>query len=141
VGVEATGSPVSAETDQLVDRLGIVVLEANSRRVVATMPAHGNRQAFGLIHGGAYCALGETVGSIAANLHAGPDAYAVGIDLNATHHLSVREGTVTATASALALGQTLCSHQIEIRDERSRLVSTVRITNLIRRTGEELPSF
>ncbi|NTW40349.1 MAG: hotdog fold thioesterase [Cellulomonadaceae bacterium] len=118
---------------ELVTRMGIELLEASPERVVARMPVAGNRQPHGLLHGGAFCTLGETVGSVAANLHAGPGAHAVGVELSATHHRSVREGVVTATATAVSLGRTLCCHQVSITDDDGRLLSSVRITNMVRR--------
>ena len=49
------------------------------------MPVAGNEQPYGLLHGGATCALMETIGSWAAALHAGPDKQVVGIELNASY--------------------------------------------------------
>lgn len=120
-------------TDWLTDRLGIEILEAALDRVVARMPVAGNRQPLGVLHGGAFCVLGETVASVAAALHAGPDHYAVGVELGATHHRGPRDGYVVATAVPLALGGTLCSHQVEVRDEAGTLLSSLRVTNAIRR--------
>src|SRR6476659_6127836 len=54
----------------LIDRIGIDILEAEPDRVVARMPVDGNRQPFGLLHGGATGALCETVGSLGASLAA-----------------------------------------------------------------------
>ena len=78
--------------DELSAKLGVTVVELSAERVVAKMPVHGNRQPFGVLHGGAYCAIGETLASMAANKHAGLGRVAFGIDLNATHHRSAREG-------------------------------------------------
>jgi len=61
-------------------------VEARPERVVATMPVEGNRQPFGLLHGGASVALAETVSSVGATLGAPAGAVAVGIEVNATHH-------------------------------------------------------
>src|SRR5439155_15621897 len=65
----------------LIERIGIHILEAEPDRVVARMPVDGNRQPFGLLHGGAAGALCETVGSLGASLGAAPDRTAVGIEL------------------------------------------------------------
>src|SRR3954470_16019053 len=91
----------------LGERMGIELTEASPERVVATMPVEGNTQPYGLLHGGASCALAETVGSVGAVLHAGPGARAVGIEINATHHRSARSGRVTAVATPLHLGRTV----------------------------------
>jgi uncharacterized protein (TIGR00369 family) len=112
----------------LLDRMGIEVLEATVERIVATMPVAGNIQPFGLLHGGASCVLAETLGSIGSTLHAHPDAVAVGVDINATHHRALREGTVRGVATPVHLGRTVACYEVVISDERERRVCTARIT-------------
>lgn len=116
----------------LAERMGIKLLELSAERAVATMPVTGNTQPLGVLHGGAYVVLGESLGSFAANVHAHPWGFAVGIEINATHHKSVTEGLVTGTCTAIKLGRNLTSHEIKIRDESGDLLSTVRITNFLR---------
>ncbi len=116
----------------LTRRMGIEFLELSAEHSVARMPVEGNTQVIGLLHGGAHVVLGESLGSISAAIHAGPGRYAVGIEINATHSRSVTEGWVTGTCDALALGRTLATHEIVMRDERGRRLSTVRMTNLLR---------
>jgi 1,4-dihydroxy-2-naphthoyl-CoA hydrolase len=116
----------------LADRMGIELMELSAERAVATMPVEGNTQPLGLVHGGAYVVIAESLGSFAANVWAAPDGFAVGIDVNATHTGSAREGLVTATCTALSLGKTIAVHEIVCTDEAGRRLSTVRITNLIR---------
>jgi uncharacterized protein (TIGR00369 family) len=121
----------------LHERMGIAVTEASAHRVVATMPVEGNRQPFGLLHGGASCVLAEGLGSIGANLYASPDAVAVGVDINATHHRAVASGTVVGVATPLHLGRSVACYEVVISDEEGRRVCTARITcNLVaRRAG------
>ncbi|GGF30814.1 hypothetical protein GCM10010922_02260 [Microbacterium sorbitolivorans] len=116
----------------LADRMGIEMTEFTAERAVATMPVEGNTQPIGLVHGGAYVVLGESLGSMAANLHAGPGRYAVGVDINATHTASATSGFVTGTCTAIHLGRTMTVHEIIVTDESGRRCSTVRITNAIR---------
>src|SRR6476660_2050861 len=118
--------------NSLMDRMGIEVLEASTERLVATMPVEGNTQPYGLLHGGASVVLAETLGSIGAALHAGPERIAVGLDINATHHRAARSGFVTGTATALSLGSTLASYDVVITDEQDRRICTCRITCLLR---------
>ena len=108
--------------------MGLEILEASADRVVATMPVAGNTQPFGLLHGGATCVLAETVGSIAATLHAGDGHVAVGVDINATHHRAMREGVVTGIATPLHRGRTVACYEIAVTDERGRRVATARLT-------------
>lgn len=117
---------------ELDEKMGVEVLEQSAERVVARMPVAGNRQSFGLLHGGASIAFAEAVGSWAAVIHAGPGRTALGIDINATHHRGVRDGFITATATPLHRGNTLATYEVMIRDDEERLVCSARITNLIR---------
>lgn len=124
--------PWEIELGELDKKMGVEVIEQSPERVVATMPVSGNTQSFGLLHGGAMACLAEAVGSWAAVIHASTlGKVAVGVDLNATHHASGREGLVTATATAIRLGRTLCSHEIVITDETGTRLCTARITNAL----------
>ncbi|MEK9536453.1 MAG: PaaI family thioesterase [Aquiluna sp.] len=116
----------------LAERMGIELIELSSERAVATMPVEGNTQPIGLLHGGAHVVLAESLGSFAANVHAHPWGYAVGIELNASHHGSISVGLVTGTCTAVKLGKTLTTHEVKMTDEQGRLLSTVRITNYLR---------
>ena len=115
----------------LDQKMGIEILEASPERLVGRMPVEGNTQPIGLLHGGANVVLAESLGSIGTALHAGPDRTIVGVDINATHHKSARSGYVTGVATAISLGRTLCSYQIEITNEDGQRTCTARITCLI----------
>ena len=115
----------------LDQKMGIELLEASPQRLVARMPVEGNTQPLGLLHGGANVVLAESLGSIGTALHAGPDRMIVGVDINATHHKSATKGFVTGVATAISLGKTLCSYQIEITNEDGQRTCTARITCLI----------
>lgn len=124
--------PIGATTEgSLIERMGIRFLEADAKRLVATMPVAGNTQPYGLLHGGASAALAETLGSVGSGLHAGPGRRVVGTDLNATHHRAATSGLVTGTATAVHLGRTTTNYEIVITDEASRRICTARLTCLI----------
>ncbi|MEN9956639.1 MAG: hypothetical protein RIR46_247 [Actinomycetota bacterium] len=132
-------SPAAAELmkerglGELAERMGIMLLELSAERAVATMPVEGNRQPLGLLHGGAYVVLAETLGSFAANVWGQPlGKFAVGIEINASHTKSATAGEVTATCTAISLGKTLTLHEIAVVDASGTRLSTVRITNLLR---------
>lgn len=118
-------------------KLGIRMLEMSAEKLVATMPVAGNEQNIGILHGGAHFVLAESLGSIAALLHVyqnlGEAHPAVGTELSATHHRSAREGMVTATCTPLNLGRQITSHEIVMRDDDGRRLSTARMTNMILR--------
>ncbi len=112
----------------LNEKLGIELKEISAKRVVATMPVEGNTQPYGLLHGGASIALAETLGSVGSAIHAYPDRFSVGVDINATHHRSATSGVVTGVATAIHLGRTSTSYDVVISDERGKRVCTSRIT-------------
>jgi 1,4-dihydroxy-2-naphthoyl-CoA hydrolase len=116
----------------LAQRMGIELRELSAESAVATMPVEGNTQPIGLLHGGAYVVLAESLGSMAANVWAGEGRFAVGIEINASHTGSATSGIVTGTATAIHLGGSTTVHEIVITDESGRRLSTVRITNLLR---------
>jgi uncharacterized protein (TIGR00369 family) len=117
---------------ELALKMGIEILELSAERAVATMPVIGNTQPMGLLHGGAYLVLGETLGSFAANVWAGAQAHTVGIEISASHSKSATEGLVTGVATAISLGKTLTVHEIVVTNDKGERCSTIRITNLIR---------
>jgi uncharacterized protein (TIGR00369 family) len=118
--------------DTLVERMGIEVLEASAERVTGTMPVAGNTQPYGLLHGGASCVLAETLGSLGAALHAGPNRATIGIEIGATHHSAARDGKVTGVATLLHGGRTLACYEVVITGEDGRRVCTSRLTCLFR---------
>ncbi|WP_194408599.1 PaaI family thioesterase [Microbacterium cremeum] len=117
----------------LAEKMGFEWLEFTPDRAVARMPVEGNTQPVGLFHGGAYVVLGESLGSMHANFHAGPGRLAVGVDINATHTRSATSGSVTGVCTPLHLGRSVTVHEIVVTDDEGRRCSTVRITNHIRR--------
>lgn len=123
---------VETQGGELARKMGIELIELGAELSVGRMPVEGNRQVVGLLHGGAHVVLAESLGSMSSAIHAGPDKIAVGIEINATHSRSVTEGFVEATCEALVLGRTLTTHQITIRDDQGRRLSTVRMTNYIK---------
>ncbi|GAA1467856.1 hotdog fold thioesterase [Microbacterium thalassium] len=116
----------------LADKMGMRFTEFTVDRAVATMPVEGNTQPVGLMHGGAYVVLGESLGSMSANLYAGPGRLAVGVDINATHTRSATSGLVTAVCTPVHLGRSLTVHEIVVTDDQGRRCSTIRITNMIK---------
>ena len=115
----------------LDEKLGIEILDYDPDRLVATMPVEGNEQPFGLLHGGATCSLMETIGSWAAQIAAGPERQAVGIELNASYVRSPRSGTVTAVCTPVRRGRTLATFLIDVTDDEGRTTATGRLTCML----------
>jgi 1,4-dihydroxy-2-naphthoyl-CoA hydrolase len=118
----------------LGERMGIEIIEASPDRVVGTMPVEGNTQPYGLLHGGASCVLAETLGSVGAVLHGQTvdRPFAVGVDINATHHKGARSGRVTGVATPVHRGRTMATYEIVISDDRGDRICTARLTCLLR---------
>jgi 1,4-dihydroxy-2-naphthoyl-CoA hydrolase len=114
----------------LLEALGIELVEISAGKVVATMPVdERTRQPFGVLHGGASVALAETVASIGAyELVDKEKEIVVGLEINANHIRSVRDGKVIATGTVLHRGRTTMVWDIKIVDEEGRLVSVSRCT-------------
>ena len=117
----------------LSNKMGIEFDILGAEYSVARMPVEGNTQVVGILHGGAHVVLGESLGSLSSAVHGGPDHIAVGIEINASHSKSVDSGWVTGTCRAISLGRTLCTHEIEITDEAGNRLSTVRMTNFLKK--------
>lgn len=98
--------------------------------VVMTMPVTSTtKQPFGLLHGGASVALSESAASMGTWLNIDQqNQVAVGIEINANHIRSKRDGVVTATATPLHKGRTTMVWDVKIRDEEGRLVCVSRCT-------------
>lgn len=123
---------INQSLGEIADAMGITLIEATAQRTAATMPVPGNRQRMGILHGGASALLAETVGSVAASLHAGEGRFIVGLELNITHHRSATDGVITAIATPLSLGNTIGSYEIELTNEHGQRISTARLTCLVR---------
>jgi uncharacterized protein (TIGR00369 family) len=120
--------PMVGET--LLTTLDIEIVERTKERVVARMPVGPKvHQPFGVLHGGASLALAETVASIAAYLNVDREREAVvGIEINANHLRTKRDGVVTATATPLHVGRRTQVMEVRITDEQGRLVCVSRCT-------------
>ena len=129
---EATSGQVPHAPEQLDDRMGIRLLESTPDRVVGTMPVEGNRQPYGLLHGGANAVLAESLGSVGAALHAGPERAAVGLELSCTHHRAATTGLVTGVAVPLHRGTSTATYEITITDDRGKRTCSARLTCVVR---------
>lgn len=117
-------------TMPFTDLLGVEFAELTASRVVATLEVHAKHtQPYGLVHGGVYCTLAETVASIGAVLALGDvQAGAVG-QSNQTDFLgATRVGaTLTATATPVHVGRSVQLWGIDITDEQGRLCAQSRV--------------
>ncbi len=117
------------------DLIGIKFTEVGENYVKATMPVdQRTRQAYGLLHGGASATLAETVGSVASVMVVDPELYfCVGVEINANHLRSVKDGFVTATAIPLHLGMSSHVWDIKIIDKNEKLICVSRLTVYVKK--------
>lgn len=114
----------------LLESLGIKIIQLEKNSVILTMPVdERTHQPAGYLHGGASVALAETAASIGAYQHIDPEQSNVfGIEINANHIKSKREGLVTAKAKPVHVGRSTMVWEIEITDEAKELICISRCT-------------
>jgi len=122
----------------MMEHLNIVYTEVGENTISATMPVcHYTHQPLGMLHGGASVVLAETLGSVAANFAVDDDSYCVGLDINANHIRSMRSGHVIGTTKPIHLGVSTQVWQINITDERGRMICTSRLTIAVKKKRNE----
>ena len=114
----------------LSEVLGIELAEIGPDFLAATMPVDNRtKQPAGILHGGASVALAETLGSVAATLCIDRELYYnVGLDINANHIRSVKEGVVKGIAKPIHIGKSTHVWEIRITDAEEKLVCISRLT-------------
>lgn len=121
------------EVPTIADAIGLEVLTVEAERVTGKMPVDSRtHQPFGLLHGGASVVLAETLGSVGSHfLVSDQGKVAVGVEVNANHIRGVRSGWVFGEAKLINRGGKMHVWNIEIKDEKERLVCTSRLTVMI----------
>ena len=114
----------------MIDFMGIEFTELTDNTLSARMPIdERTRQPYGIMHGGASCALAESVGSIAGNLIVDPEKrMCVGLDIFTSHLKMVKSGFVTGTARPIRIGNSIQVWEIDAKNEKGELVSITRLT-------------
>lgn len=121
---------MNLKNNPLMNALGIELVSLDKSCVKMKMPVdERTHQPFGYLHGGASVLLAETVASVGGTLHVDLNKQAVfGIEINANHIKSKRDGYVTAIGTPLHVGRTTMVWNIEIVDEEGALISVSRCT-------------
>lgn len=114
----------------MAEHLGIEWVEVGGDFLRARMPVdHRTNQPYGLLHGGASVVLAETLGSVGAAMSVDTSKFmAVGVEVNANHIRSARDGFVIGTAKPLHRGASTQVWEIRIVDEKHKLVCVSRLT-------------
>ena len=132
--IDPADLPALQTDEQLARRMGIELVRLSLSEVVGTVPVAGNRQPFGLLHGGANAVLAETLVSTLSALHALPERFPVGLQLTCTHHRAATAGLVTGVARPIHIGRSTSTTEIVLSDEAGRRTCTAQLTCLHRDT-------
>jgi len=105
--------------------LGLEITEASSQRVCAQLRiAQCHTQIHGVVHGGVYASIVETLGSIGAALSARSFGRTiVGVDNHTSFLRAVGEGTLTAVAEPISAGRRTQVWSIRISDAAGTLIA------------------
>jgi 1,4-dihydroxy-2-naphthoyl-CoA hydrolase len=124
----------------MAEHLGIEWLELGENFIKAKMPVDNRtKQPYGLLHGGASCVLAETIGSVASAMVVDHAKFiCVGLEINANHVRSARQGYVTGISTPLHLGGNTHVWDIKIYDDLNKLVCVSRLTVAVIPRKEEL---
>lgn len=116
----------------LLETLKIEMIDFGEDFLMLKMPVNSKvHQPDGVLHGGATVALAETTGSFAAELLLDTDKYFVrGIEINANHIKSVRDGNVYAKATFIHKGRTTQLFEIKVTDDDDNLISLCKLTTI-----------
>ena len=122
----------SLAANTMNEYIGIEVTEVGEDCLKATMPVdHRTIQAYGILHGGASVALAETIGSFASAMVVDPKIFCVGLEINANHIRSAREGFVTGIARPLHIGvRPMCGISGSWRDAKIDLYQSLNCRHL-----------
>jgi uncharacterized protein (TIGR00369 family) len=116
-----------------VQFLGLEILEFGGDRVTvrwSVRPDH--HQPYGIVHGGVYCTVIETIASLAAAAWFGERGHVVGVSNQTDFLRAAREGVLTAVTTPVHRGRLQQLWQAEVRDETDRVVARgqVRLQNI-----------
>lgn len=113
-----------------------VTLEELQAQLVVTQKHH---QPHGIVHGGVYASIAETMCSVGATLHViSASKSAVGLENSTSFIRAHREGTIYCVATPLTLGRRSHVWETRISDERKRLLALGRVRLMILNSKEQV---
>lgn len=126
--------------NSFVDHLGIRFTAFDGKSisgVIDITPFH--LQPVGVVHGGVYIALAETIaGAGSSLLIENEEKIALGNTINSQHISSLKSGRITATGTLIHKGTFKHIWDIKITDESGKLISISRVNNSIKELNTEL---
>jgi len=114
----------------MTSTIGIEITDIGDDFICGKMPVdERTTQPFGLLHGGASVALAETLGSIGGGIKVyNNNETVVGIEINANHLKSARDGWVYGKATPIRIGKKIQVWNIEITNEDDDFICVSRLT-------------
>ena len=130
--------PELAPIQQLIDPLfpglmGVRLIEASPERIVAEMAVRADLcTAGGILHGGAYMALADTLGAVGTVVNMPRGRRTTTTDSSTKFMAAARQGTVvTAESVPLHRGRTTMVWQTSVRNADGKLCAVVTQTQLL----------
>ena len=116
--------------DTMGEHLGVEIVDIGPDYLEAKMPVdHRTMQPDRILHGGASVALAETLGTVGGTMCIDRARFQiVGQEINANHLRPATGGHVTGRAKPIHLGRRSQVWNIDITDDRKRLICVSRLT-------------
>lgn len=126
--------PEDLPKSTLEDALGLEGYERESETVARMRMevADRIRQPYGIVHGGAYASLAESLCSRATYDAVAPDDIAMGQVNECTFLRPASRGSIEAVATARHRGRTSWVWDVEMRDDEGRLCAVSRVVIAVR---------
>lgn len=117
--------------------LGLEISELADGLVRAEMPIRNELlQPHGLVHGGVYAAIAESISSTGTYVGVGDEqALVMGLSNLTSFMRPMTEGTIHASARARHRGRTTWVWDVDLLDDAERLCAASRVTIAVRRPG------
>jgi len=126
-------TPVDFE-NTLDGTLGVEILEVTAERARGRVPVSNKvKQPYGLVHGGVYSALAESLASIATATSVYEDGMiAVGLSNHTSFIRPVTKGFVNGDGRCRHRGRTTWIWELDFTDDEGRLCAVSRVTMAVR---------
>lgn len=119
--------------NSFIEELGIVFTECDGESIsgiIEIRPTH--LQPVGVVHGGVYIALAETLAGAGSTLMLEKNKIALGNTVNSQHVASATKGKITGIARLIYSGTFKHIWDVKITDDIGKLISICRVTNSIK---------
>jgi 1,4-dihydroxy-2-naphthoyl-CoA hydrolase len=121
---------------------GLEILAISDEEVTARVPVRDElKQAAGLVHGGVFASIAESIASMATWYAVqGDGRSAQGLSNQTSFLRPILDGTIHAVARRRHRGRTTWVWEVEISDDAERLCALVRMTIAVRDAAPDWPA-